>query len=99
MQFYSKIVLLVIAIAVVLVSRVQCFSSGPPVATFREQVCNDMLPNHGPPAQTGNGGYTINTDLPRISDTEYAYIAGQTYTCKYVLWFCRFLCVCVCEAY
>jgi hypothetical protein len=83
MQFYSKIVLLVIA-AAVLVCRVQCFSGGPPAnqANFRIQVCNDMMPNHGPNAQNGNGGYTITTDLPRISDTQYAYTAGQQYTRK-----------------
>ena len=64
--------------------RVQCRSTGPPAddANFRDQVCNDMMPNHGAAAQGGNGGYTITTDLPRISDTEYAYTAGQTYNCK-----------------
>ena len=83
MQFYGKIVLLVIA--TVLVYGVQSRSAGPPAneATFRDQVCNNMMPNHaGVAAQGGNGGYTISTDLPRISDTEYAYMADQTYAGK-----------------
>ena len=83
MQFYSKIVLLFIA-AVLVCRRVQCRSSGPPASEFRDQVCNAMMPSHpgNPAAQDGNGGYTITTDLPRISNTEYAYTAGQTYTRK-----------------
>ena len=83
MQFYSKIVLLFIA-AVLVCRRVQCLSGGPPADRpgDRDQVCNEMLPGHGGAAQDGNGGYTISTNLPRISDTEYAYTAGQTYTRK-----------------
>lgn len=82
MQFYGKIVLLVIA--AVLLCRVQSRSRGPPAdePNFRDQVCNDMMPNHGAAAQGGNGGYTISTDLPRISGTQYAYTADQTYTGK-----------------
>ena len=81
----SRIVLLLIVGASLLVCRVQCRSAGPPAneANFRNQVCNDMLPSHGGiSAQNGNGGYTITTNLPRISDTEYAYTAGQTYSRK-----------------
>ena len=84
MQFYSKILLLLIA-AVLVCRRVQCLPGGPPanVPGDRIQVCNDMLPRHGgATAQNGNGGYTIMTNLPRISNTEYAYTAGQTYTRK-----------------
>ena len=87
MQFYSKIALLFIA-AVLVCRRVQCRSRGPPAdeAGNRIQVCNAMMPSHGgAAAQNGNGGYTITTDLPRISDTEYAYTAGQTYTCKCIM--------------
>ena len=83
MQFYSKIVLLFIA--AVLVYRVQCRTTGPPAdePANRDRVCNDMLPNHSSfTAQGGNGGYTITTDLPQISNTEYAYTAGQTYNRK-----------------
>ena len=84
MEFYCKVVLLVVTIAAVLVCRVQSRSSGPPAnePANRLRVCNDMLPSHpgDPAAQSGNGGYTISTDLPRISDTEYAYTADQTYT-------------------
>ena len=82
MQFYSKIALLFIA-AVLVCRRVQCRRAGPPVNEGLTRVCNEMLPNHGgAAAQNGNGDYTIMTNLPRISDTEYAYTAGQTYTCK-----------------
>ena len=81
MQFYNKIVLLVIA--AVLVYPVQCLPAGPPVNINVNLVCNDMMPSHGAnAAQDGNGGYTISTDLPRISDTEYAYAAGRTYSRK-----------------
>ena len=56
------------------------FSSGPPE---RSIVCNGISPNpdnHGAPAQAGNGGYVIATDLP-LSNTPgfYDYTAGQTY--------------------
>ena len=84
MQFYGKIVLLIIA--AVLVCGVQSRSAGPPAnePANRNQVCNNMMPNHGAgaAAQVGNGGYTISTDLSRISDTEYAYMADQTYAGK-----------------
>ena len=86
MQICDRVaVLLLTAAAALMVCRVQCFSSGPPAnqANLRNQVCNDMLPSHGGiSAQNGNGGYTISTNVPRINDTEYAYTAGQTYTCK-----------------
>ena len=83
MQFYGKVVLLVIA--AVLVCGVQSRSAGPPAnePANRNQVCNDMMPSHGgAAAQGGNGGYTISTNLPRISNTEYAYTADQTYSGK-----------------
>ena len=81
MQFYSQVVLLLVA-GVLLVSRVQCRSTGPPAnePANRNQVCNDMLPNHDANTpQNGNGGYTISTDLPRISNSAYNHTAGQTY--------------------
>ena len=86
MQFYSKIVLLFIAVVLVC-RRVQCRAAGPPVNEGRDRVCNEMLPDHGgAAAQNGNGDYTITTNLPRISDTEYTYTAGQRYTRKCIWW-------------
>lgn len=64
---------------ILLAGRVESFSAGPPAAQFFDQVCRRMTPNHGPDPQPGNGGYLIDTDLPRISSTSYSYTAGQTY--------------------
>ena len=83
MQFYSQVVLLLIAGAL-LAGRVQCLPSGPPVDLNRNRVCNEMLPDHGGNTpQDGNGGYTISTDLPRISNSAYSYTAGGTYNRKW----------------
>ena len=57
-------------------------SSGPPSTENFERVCRKMLPDHiNFTAQSDqNGGYLIDTDLPRLgSNTSFTYTAGQTY--------------------
>lgn len=66
-------------------ARVQCRSSGPPANEPENmlRVCRQLLPNHGGvAAQPGNGGYFIDTDIPRSGSTGFSYTAGQTYTGK-----------------
>ena len=69
--------------AILLAANVHSLPGGPPVSNF-EIVCRQMMPGHGFPAQPGNGGYVINTTLPRTSSTGYSYVAGQTYTGQYM---------------
>ncbi len=72
--------LLVLVLAAV-VSEVVSRSAGPPISSFRARICNQMLPNHGgTSARSGNGGYTITTNIPRSISSGYSYTAGQTYT-------------------
>lgn len=61
--------------------EVQSRRGGPPLSsgTF-DLICNQQMPSHGTGAQSGNGGYTITTDIPRSGSTGYRYTAGQTYT-------------------
>lgn len=62
--------------------EVQTRSGGPPLSagTF-DLICNQQMPSHmSNTAQSGNGGYTITTDIPRSGSTGYRYTAGQTYT-------------------
>ena len=68
-------------LVVVGVSQVLSRSAGPPVSSWRDRICNQMLPNHGSSAaRSGNGGYTITTNIPRSMPSGYSYTAGQTYT-------------------
>ena len=67
--------------ALLLFCRVHARSSGPPVGENFDLVCNQMMPSHSSiAAQSGNGGYLIDTDLPLVSANDgYSYTAGQTY--------------------
>ena len=72
------------AMLVLIVSEAQSRSAGPPLSsgTFT-MICNQMMPSHSSiGAQSGNGGYTISTNIPRSGSTGYRYTAGQTYTGK-----------------
>ena len=65
----------------VVVSEVLSRSAGPPVSSFRDRICDQMLPNHGgTSARPGNGGYSITTNIPRSVSSGYSFTAGQTYT-------------------
>ena len=70
-----------VSLLVLAVPKAQSMSSGPPLnsGTFT-RICDEMTPNHGSAAQSGNGGYAITTDIPRSGSTGYSYTAGQTYT-------------------
>ena len=66
--------------ALLLFCRVHARFAGPPVGDNFDLVCNQMMPSHGVAAQSGNGGYLIDTDLPLVSANDgYSYTAGQTY--------------------
>ena len=85
MKYFPPIVgvLLLISAAREVSSR----SAGPPLSTGTfDRICNQMLPSHGgASAQSGNGGYTITTNIPRSVSTGYSYTAGQTYTCILII--------------
>ncbi len=54
------------------------FSTGAPLG-----VCSEGLrpgDPHGLDAQPGNGGFVIETDLPRSSNGDFQYEPGQNYT-------------------
>lgn len=69
-------------LAAALVSQVaRAHSDGPPVEYHFDQVCDLMTPlhhNNVPIASTG--GYSIDTDLPRIGYKGFNYTAGKEYT-------------------
>ena len=54
---------------------------GPPVDQHFDRVCSEMAPLHGSNNATpGNGGFFIQTDLPRDGYRGFNYTAGQSYT-------------------
>ncbi len=58
------------------VATVAGYSSGPPTS-----VCGSLRPSHPGTQPSGNGGYTISTNMnPNPSLSGYQYSAGQTYT-------------------
>ena len=53
-------------------------SAGPPISSFRDRICDQLLPSHGSNTpRTGNGGYFI---LSNLIDNGGAYTAGQSYS-------------------
>ena len=66
--------------ALVLANVVISLPSGPPIGRPQQfdLVCRQLTPGHGSPAQPGNGGYVITTNLTFINATEgYSYVAGE----------------------
>ena len=67
-----------VAIVSVLLPEGYGLPAGPPISSFRDRICNQLLPNHGTNTpQTGNGGYFI---LSNLVNNGGAYTAGQSYS-------------------
>ena len=66
------------AIVSLLFSRGYGLPGGPPISSFRDRICDQLLPNHGANTpRTGNGDYFILSDLVNNGG---AYTAGQSYS-------------------
>ena len=73
-----------IAIVSVLIPGGYGLPGGPPISSFRDRVCNQLLPSHGSNTpRSGNGGYFI---LSNLIDNGGAYTAGQSYSRESRVW-------------
>ena len=78
------ILLCCIAIVLVLLPGAYGLPGGPPISSFRDRICDQLLPNHGANTpRTGNGDYFILSDLVNIGG---AYTAGQSYLRESGIW-------------
>ena len=77
----SLLISCVVLLVTVRPQLVRSHSWGPPVDEHFNNVCNLMTPLHdNTPATAGNGGFSIQTDLPRVGYEGFNYTAGNNYT-------------------
>jgi len=72
------------AIVSLLFSRGYGLPGGPPISSFRDRICDQLLPSHGANTpRAGNGDYFILSDLVNNGG---AYTAGQSYSRESGVW-------------
>lgn len=78
---FSSLASFFLLLVVAVLRDARSLPQGPPVERHFNNVCNLMTPLHqNNRATAGNGGFFIETDLPRNGYDGFNYTAGNTYT-------------------